>query len=803
MASTVLALAFTFSCSSDESDGGRENTCTNELFGCPYGGLQSSPSQKSSSSANINNINYGSQPLLNAGNAQYSATGNPPASNWAANETFSVNMDNTIIAGDSALVTITSSRELEELYVQFGGNTGYYTMELNEDNLVSSDENGNYIYSLSLQMESNLRNGDMSVGFNGGTPSSDVSQTATTTVSTLQNTNNNNYSNQPLMENAQYTPTGNPPATANWTGTFTVNIGSTIISGGSAIATITSSRQLSVLYIQLGGNNGYYTVTLNDGHLVSSSGGVYTYSVTLQFNQSILSGAFSISIRGAANSSTVSSPVAKNVETRRVGTGALQISLSWDKAVDLDLHVKPSWGNEIYFARKVVGNGQLDLDMICRLGNENVFFTTPLVDGNYTVYVNLYSKCGVTTPTKYVVSAYANGEILDFSEENQQGTFASSTNNGTKRTIGCINVAEGVISPIVCGSTPSSSSLSRSSSSVAVPSSSSIVTVQIGGIWNTADEKRFTLDGNEWSYSQEGVFLSRGTWANGTSGKIVLTAQQYYSGDNWLDIPALLQQYKTNTVSLSVNATGTQMIISGSTAPALAAPIWGQIEGTYTRQNSTPSSSSRAASSSSVATSTPSSSSVNIVYGELYDERNRQTYTTVVIGEQTWMAKNLNYAMDGSKCYSNAPANCEQYGRLYDYETAMYACPDDWHLPSDEEWGALMQYVNPSCSLTGDCAAGYRLRTKGEWKSNGIPNLNELNEFGFSALPGGYLNDSFGGLGSYGAWWSDTETDDYSNAYYRYMDYFCSNAIGGCTGSNVFRVSGNKMDFHSVRCVKD
>jgi len=169
-----------------------------------------------------------------------------------------------------------------------------------------------------------------------------------------------------------------------------------------------------------------------------------------------------------------------------------------------------------------------------------------------------------------------------------------------------------------------------------------------------------------------------------------------------------------------------------------------------------------------------------------------QTYKTVVIGSQTWMAENLNYEVKGSQCY-----DCKKYGRLYDWATAMGInakyneetwggsdenhrgiCPFGWHLPSDFEWERLINFVNPN--------AATKLKATEVW--------GEVTEdYGFSALPGGGINCFFCGAGAWGYWWTATENNGYY-AYSRRMYYLWDFVDGDSYG---------KDELYSVRCVQD
>jgi uncharacterized protein (TIGR02145 family) len=130
----------------------------------------------------------------------------------------------------------------------------------------------------------------------------------------------------------------------------------------------------------------------------------------------------------------------------------------------------------------------------------------------------------------------------------------------------------------------------------------------------------------------------------------------------------------------------------------------------------------------------------------IVDSRDGQIYKTVEIGEQVWMAENLNYNVPGEEswCYDDDPANCGTYGRLYTWDAAMAACPAGWKLPTSADWTTLENFV-------GSSTAGTRLKA-------GPPDWDGTDNHGFSALPSGHrFTDAFRYLGSSGYWWTATE----------------------------------------------
>jgi uncharacterized protein (TIGR02145 family) len=133
-----------------------------------------------------------------------------------------------------------------------------------------------------------------------------------------------------------------------------------------------------------------------------------------------------------------------------------------------------------------------------------------------------------------------------------------------------------------------------------------------------------------------------------------------------------------------------------------------------------------------------SSSSIENFINSLRDSRDGQTYKYVKIGNQVWMAENLNYKIDGSYCYESFTQNCEKYGRLYSKLSALHACPEGWHLPSGKEFRTLLVNVG------GEDVAGRMLKSPTGWYDYNGESGNGIDAFGFNALPAGYFSNDNG-----------------------------------------------------------
>ena len=204
------------------------------------------------------------------------------------------------------------------------------------------------------------------------------------------------------------------------------------------------------------------------------------------------------------------------------------------------------------------------------------------------------------------------------------------------------------------------------------------------------------------------------------------------------------------------------------------------------------------------------------------DTRDGNVYSKVTIGAQTWMAENLRYLpsvvgpgsnsqttpyyyvydYDGTVvAEAKATENYTTYGVLYNWPAAMNGasastanpsgvqgvCPTGWHMPSNEEWKELFNF------LGGNLYAGGKLKATILWNS---PNEGASNSTGFSALPGGEYYDigAFQDMGEFGYWWTTTNALDVSKAYSRYLS---------CYNDYLDIRDFNKEWGASVRCVKD
>lgn len=212
----------------------------------------------------------------------------------------------------------------------------------------------------------------------------------------------------------------------------------------------------------------------------------------------------------------------------------------------------------------------------------------------------------------------------------------------------------------------------------------------------------------------------------------------------------------------------------------------------------------------------------DIDYGTMTDERDGKVYRTVKIGDQVWMAENLNYSdsittpsLKGrSWCYDNELKNCDVSGRLYTWvaaidsvklatdadnplncgyemtcklpETVQGICPSGWHLPSKKEWNTLITAAG------GETKAGKALKSTNGWNDDG----NGTDAYGFSAIPVGCKRHGepfTRGEGVSGEFWSATEsytTDAYQLTLKSSYD-------------DVSMYSYGKPGANSVRCLKD
>ena len=174
------------------------------------------------------------------------------------------------------------------------------------------------------------------------------------------------------------------------------------------------------------------------------------------------------------------------------------------------------------------------------------------------------------------------------------------------------------------------------------------------------------------------------------------------------------------------------------------------------------------------------------------DSRDGKEYKTVKIGEQVWMAENLAHKpkFQNSWIYNNdeSSPNLNLNGYLCDWLAANHVCPVGWHLPSENEWMELINY------LGGKEKAGNYAKSTVGWDNSG--NGNNLS--GFNAFPSGFLNTVgvFHNEGKEAIYWASNDLPDFDRKYAMTTSILFSSDYFFCGAMN--KISG-----YSVRCIKD
>jgi uncharacterized protein (TIGR02145 family) len=201
--------------------------------------------------------------------------------------------------------------------------------------------------------------------------------------------------------------------------------------------------------------------------------------------------------------------------------------------------------------------------------------------------------------------------------------------------------------------------------------------------------------------------------------------------------------------------------------------------------------------------------------GSFTDLRDCNEYRYVTIGNQVWMAENLNYATDsGSWAYNNDSSFADIYGRLYNWETACEVCPEGWHLPGDDEWTELQVFLiangyNYDGSFSGN-KIGKSLASTSGWEFSPTAghvgnDTSSNNSSGFDALPGGsllfvidgedYPDGVFQDEGLHARFWSSSKIPRVTHLYF--MQGLAAER------EDIYRTAWHMIDGMSVRCVKD
>jgi hypothetical protein len=216
---------------------------------------------------------------------------------------------------------------------------------------------------------------------------------------------------------------GTPPASGAGPQVTTGSLAATIL-GGSSLVPLQGSTAFTRVVIAVEGSSGYYELTLPSA--------TTSTQIVVTVPQTLPRSAFNLVFGIAAASGAVGSYNSQPVNVQTVGTGDVQVSVSWDAPSDVDLHVVDPQGADIYWENPTAASGgALDLDSnagcaLDHVNNENITFPQGSAPrGRYTVRVDNWSSCGVSA-TKYVVTVRVSGQpVQTFS-----GTFTDPGDQG-------------------------------------------------------------------------------------------------------------------------------------------------------------------------------------------------------------------------------------------------------------------------------------------------------------------------------------------------------------------------------------
>jgi len=251
--------------------------------------------------------------------------------------------------------------------------------------------------------------------------------------------------------------TGTPPA-ASGGPTVTATAGTTAVPGGSEIVTLNAAAAFQSVYVSVPTAPGLSASSFDPSRIgpqIAANGfyllrlpAAVTSAVIITNFASTLSGSFQIGY-AVANAAGALVPTVASTRTPAGGTGNVQVSVSWNTATDVDLHVVDPTQQEIYYGNTQSTNGgALDTDSNagCAIDNrnsENIRWGSAAPNGTYTVRVDYWSACSVTGTTTYQVVVNNGGQRTQFT-----GTFsASDADNGSRgsgRTITTFNHTTGI-----------------------------------------------------------------------------------------------------------------------------------------------------------------------------------------------------------------------------------------------------------------------------------------------------------------------------------------------------------------------